>query len=107
MDIYVTGSNAKFLSKDIITEFRESGFEVKMHPLSFSEFMSAYPGTIQAGFNEYMLYGGLPQILTYKNEEQARFPFNKTKVHKPTCRWLQKIFIASIVTLYYIAAVML
>lgn len=58
VDIYVTGSNAKFLSKDIITEFRGRGFEVKMHPLSFSEFMSAYPGTIQAGFNEYMLYGG-------------------------------------------------
>ena len=70
VDIYVTGSNAKFLSKDIITEFRGRGFEVKMHPLSFCEFMSAYPGTIQAGFNEYMLYGGLPQILTYKNEEQ-------------------------------------
>lgn len=70
VDIYVTGSNAKFLSKDIITEFRGRGFEVKMHPLSFSEFMSAYPGSIQAGFNEYMLYGGLPQILAYKNEEQ-------------------------------------
>ena len=70
VDIYVTGSNAKFLSKDIITEFRGRGFEVKMHPLSFSEFMSAYPGSIQAGFNEYMLYGGLPQVLTYKNEEQ-------------------------------------
>ena len=50
VDIYVTGSNAKFLSKDIITEFRGRGFEVKMHPLSFSEFMSAYPGTIQAPF---------------------------------------------------------
>ena len=57
-DIYVTGSNAKFLSKDIITEFRGRGFEVKMYPLSFSEYMSAYPGTVQAGFNEYMLYGG-------------------------------------------------
>ena len=70
VDIYVTGSNAKFLSKDIITEFRGRGFEVKMHPLSFSEYMSAYPGSVQAGFNEYMLYGGLPQILTYENEEQ-------------------------------------
>lgn len=70
VDIYVTGSNAKFLSKDIVTEFRGRGFEVKMHPLSFSEYMSAYQGTVQAGFNEYMLYGGLPQILTYKNEEQ-------------------------------------
>lgn len=69
-DIYVTGSNAKFLSKDIVTEFRGRGFEVKMYPLSFREFMSAYSGTIQTAFNEYMLYGGLPQILTYENEEQ-------------------------------------
>ena len=70
VEIYVTGSNAKFLSKDIITEFRGRGFEVKMYPLSFSEYMSAYPGTEQAGFNEYMLYGGLPQILSYETEEQ-------------------------------------
>ena len=70
VDIYVTGSNAKFLSKDIITEFRGRGFEVKMYPLSFREYMSAYPGTVQAGLNEYMLYGGLPQVLSYTNEEQ-------------------------------------
>lgn len=70
VDVYVTGSNAKFLSKDIITEFRGRGFEVKMYPLSFSEYMSAYSGTVQAGFNEYMLYGGLPQILLYDSEEQ-------------------------------------
>ena len=63
VDVYVTGSNAKFLSKDIATEFRGRGFEVKMYPLSFGEYMSVYPGSIQAGFNEYMLYGGLPQIL--------------------------------------------
>lgn len=70
VDIYVTGSNAKFLSKDIITEFRGRGYEVKMYPLSFSEYMSSYQGTKQAGFNEYMLYGGLPQILSYETEEQ-------------------------------------
>lgn len=70
VDIYVTGSNAKFLSKDIITEFRGRGFEVKIYPLSFSEYMSAYSGSVQAGFNEYMLYGGLPQILSYTAEEQ-------------------------------------
>ncbi|MCF0206863.1 MAG: ATP-binding protein, partial [Bacteroidales bacterium] len=70
LDVYVTGSNAKFLSKDIITEFRGRGFEVKVYPLSFSEFMSAYPGSVQAGFNEYMLYGGLPQILSYASEGQ-------------------------------------
>ena len=70
VDIYVTGSNAKFLSKDIITEFRGRGFEIKMYPLSFSEFMSAYAGSAQAGFNEYMLYGGLPPTLSYEKEEQ-------------------------------------
>ncbi len=70
VDIYVTGSNAKFLSKDIITEFRGRGFEIKMYPLSFSEYMSVYTGSTQAGFNEYMLYGGLPQILLYETEEQ-------------------------------------
>ena len=70
IDIYVTGSNAKFLSKDIITEFRGRGFEVKMYPLCFGEFMSAYQGSVQAGLNEYMLYGGLPQILSYSTEAQ-------------------------------------
>ncbi len=69
-DVYVTGSNAKFLSKDIITEFRGRGYEVKMYPLSFKEYMTAYSGSIQAGLNEYLLYGGLPQILTYSTEEQ-------------------------------------
>lgn len=73
-DVYVTGSNARFLSKDIATEFRGRGFEVKMYPLSFGEYMSAYHGTVQAGFNEYILYGGLPQILSYNSDEQkARF----------------------------------
>lgn len=70
VDVYVTGSNAKFLSKDIITEFRGRGYEVKMYPLSFREYMSAYSGTMQAGLNEYLLYGGLPQILSYVSEEQ-------------------------------------
>ncbi len=69
-DVYVTGSNARFLSKEIITEFRGRGFEVKMYPLNFSEFMSAFPGTQQAGLNAYMLYGGLPQVLSYESEEQ-------------------------------------
>lgn len=74
VDVYVTGSNAKFLSKDIATEFRGRGFEVKIYPLSFSEYMTAYPGTVQAGLNEYMLYGGLPQILLHNTEEQkAKF----------------------------------
>lgn len=70
VDVYVTGSNAKFLSKDIITEFRGRGYEVKMYPLCFREYMSAYKGSVQSGLNEYMLYGGLPQILSYTTEEQ-------------------------------------
>ena len=81
VDVYVTGSNAKFLSKDIATEFRGRGFEVKMYPLSFGEYMSVYPGSIQAGFNEYMLYGGLPQILSYNTEEQkAKSLFDETYI---------------------------
>lgn len=69
-DVYVTGSNAKFLSKDIATEFRGRGFEIKMYPLSFKEYMSAYSGSVTTAFNEYMLYGGLPQILMYETEQQ-------------------------------------
>ena len=57
VDVYVTGSNARFLSKDVITEFRGRGDEVHMHPLSFAEFMPVYSGTKQDGWNEYMLYG--------------------------------------------------
>lgn len=68
-DIYVTGSNAKFLSKDVITTFRGRGFEIRVHPLSFSEFYSAYNGTKQAAFYEYSIYGGLPQILNLDNDE--------------------------------------
>ena len=70
VEVYVTGSNAKFLSKDIITEFRGRGYEIKLYPLTFREYMSAYQGSVQAGLNEYMLYGGLPQILSCVTEEQ-------------------------------------
>lgn len=69
-DIYVTGSNAKFLSKDIITEFRGRGDEVHMYPLSFSEFMSVYDGDKRDGWNEYMIYGGIPLVLNQKTHEQ-------------------------------------
>ena len=61
-DVYVTGSNAKFLSKDVITEFRGRGDEVKIFPLSFAEYMSVYDGSKQMGLDEYMTYGGLPMI---------------------------------------------
>lgn len=70
MDIYVTGSNARFLSKDVITEFRGRGDEVHMYPLSFAEFMSVYTGTKQDGWNEYMLYGGLPLVLNFTTPDQ-------------------------------------
>lgn len=70
LDVYVTGSNARFLSKDVATEFRGRGYEVKMYPLCFREYMSAYKGSPQSGLNEYMLYGGLPQILSLTTESQ-------------------------------------
>ena len=70
VDIYVTGSNAKFLSKDIITEFRGRGYEIRIYPLNFQEFFSAYNGSVQSALNEYMLYGGLPQILSFNSDEQ-------------------------------------
>lgn len=70
VDVYVTGSNARFLSKDVITEFRGRGDEVHLYPLSFAEFMSAYSGTKQDGWNEYMLYGGLPPVINISNPEE-------------------------------------
>lgn len=69
-DVYVTGSNARFLSKDVITEFRGRGDEVRMFPLSFREFMSVYDESVQRGLDEYMVYGGLPQVLSLTTEEQ-------------------------------------
>jgi len=69
-DVYVTGSNAKFLSKDVITEFRGRGDEVKLFPLSFGEFMSVFEGTVQRGLDEYMTFGGLPLVLSRKTEAQ-------------------------------------
>ena len=63
MDIFVTGSNAKLLSKDIATEFAGRGDEIHMYPLSFSEFMSVYRGDKYTGLSEYMLYGGIPLVV--------------------------------------------
>jgi len=70
VDVYVTGSNAKFLSKDIITEFRGRGDELHMNPLSFAEFMSVYEGNKYDGWNEYVLYGGLPSVVLLPTPEQ-------------------------------------
>lgn len=69
-DVYVTGSNAKFLSKDIATEFGGRGDEVHMYPLSFSEFMTIYDGDRNAGWNEYITYGGIPLVVLAETEEQ-------------------------------------
>lgn len=68
-DVYVTGSNAKFLSKDIITEFRGRGFQIHISPLSFSEFMSVYQGSKEEGWIEYLQYGGLPPVVLQPTAE--------------------------------------
>lgn len=69
-DIYVTGSNSKFLSKDVITEFIGRGDEIHIYPLTFKEFMEAYDGDMYRGWAEYVVYGGLPLTVTMKTEEQ-------------------------------------
>lgn len=69
-DVYVTGSNAKFLSRDIATEFGGRGDEVHMYPLSFSEFMSVYAGNRYDGWNEYISFGGIPLVVLADTEEQ-------------------------------------
>ena len=69
-DVYVTRSNSRFLSKDIITEFRGRGDEIHIFPLTFKEFMQVYEGDIYHGWADYMLYGGLPLTVTMRTEEQ-------------------------------------
>ena len=74
VDIYVTGSNSKFLSSDILTEFRGRGDEVRVYPLSFAEYVSAYPGDQYDAWVDYYTYGGLPLILSRKTDElKARY----------------------------------
>lgn len=70
IDVYVTGSNSKFLSSDIITEFRGRGDQIKVNPLSFAEFSSAFDGDKYEAWNEYVTYGGMPLILSKKNDEE-------------------------------------
>ena len=69
-DIYVTGSNARFLSKDVITTFRGRGEEIKVFPLSFREFISVSHQPVELAFEEYMTFGGLPQIMEYNSTER-------------------------------------
>ena len=67
MDVFVTGSNARFLSKDVVTEFAGRGDEIRMYPLSFSEFMTVYKGDRYEGLSQYMLYGGIPMVALQEN----------------------------------------
>ncbi|MBQ8739375.1 MAG: ATP-binding protein [Clostridia bacterium] len=69
-DIYVTGSNSKFLSSDVITEFRGRGDEIRVYPLSFREFMSVYDGSVDEGWDDYFNYGGLPLVLSCPTPEE-------------------------------------
>lgn len=70
LDVYVTGSNSKFLSSDIVTEFRGRGDEVRIYPLSFAEFYAAFDGDYNDAWEEYMTYGGLPQVALFSVERQ-------------------------------------
>lgn len=70
LDVYVTGSNSKFLSSDIVTEFRGRGDEIRIYPLSFAEFYSVYDGEFDDAWNDYMIYGGLPQVVLFSQERQ-------------------------------------
>ena len=70
IDVYVTGSNSKFLSSDIVTEFRGRGDEIRIYPLSFAEFYAAFDGDYDDAWEEYMIYGGLPQVVQFSVERQ-------------------------------------
>lgn len=72
VDVYVTGSNSKFLSSDIVTEFRGRGDEIRIYPLTFSEFLEAFTGSKEEAWNSYITFGGLPLILDQKTDEQKR-----------------------------------
>lgn len=72
LDVYVTGSNSRMLSKDIATEFRGRSSQIHLHPFSFSEYNSALGGSRRDNFDRYMIYGGLPYLLRLKTEEQRK-----------------------------------
>ncbi len=92
-DIYVTGNNSKFLSKDVITEFRGRGDEIHIYPLTFKEFMQVYDGDMYHGWAEYIVYGGLPLTVTMKTEEQ--------KIHYLT-RLFDETYIKDIIDRHHI-----
>lgn len=70
IDVYVSGSNAKFLTKDIVTEFAGRGDEIRMQPLNFSEFMTVFEGDKFAGLQQFMLYGGIPNVVLATSDEE-------------------------------------
>lgn len=88
LDVYVTGSNSKFLSSDILTEFRGRGDEIHVNPLSFSEFCSVFDGSVSQAWKEYYTYGGLPQILMRDDDEMKAEYLSSL---------LQKVYISDIV----------
>ena len=88
VDVYVTGSNSKFLSSDVITQFRGRGDEIHVYPLSFREYISAYQGTLDEAWDDYLVYGGLPLILTMEIPEDKAEYLNSL---------FQKVYISDIV----------
>ena len=70
IEVYVTGSNARLLSKDIVTEFRGRGDEIHIYPLSFGEYISAFDGDKYEGYEQYSIYGGLPYILSFETDNE-------------------------------------
>ena len=70
VDVYVTGSNSKFLSSDIATEFRGRGDEIRIYPLSFSEYVSAYDGNKEDAWRDYITYGSLPLIFCSDTQQK-------------------------------------
>ncbi|MCF0204391.1 MAG: AAA family ATPase, partial [Muribaculaceae bacterium] len=71
-EVYVTGSNAKFLSKDVITEFRGRGWEIRVRPLSFSEYYAGVGGDKREALKNFYLYGGLPAVAQFENPEDKQ-----------------------------------
>ena len=88
VDVYVTGSNSRFLSSDVITQFRGRGDEIRVYPLSFSEYVSVYQGSQDEAWDDYLVYGGLPLILTMEESEDKAEYLNSL---------LQKVYISDIV----------
>ncbi len=87
-DVYVTGSNSKFLSSDVITQFRGRGDEIHVYPLSFSEYVSAYQGSQDEAWDDYLVYGGLPLVLTMEEpEDKAEYLYSL----------FQKVYISDII----------